>query len=264
MSYFTRVGAHRYRPSEFTGGAWAVDEQHISPLCGLVVHAIDRFAAERDGDGGRGGVPMVIGRLTFDILGVIRLEDFDIHVEVVRPGRTVELVEAVVTWADRTVVRARAWRLARHDTAEVAGGAAGALPAPQTLTPWDMTDVWPGEYIRSIEVRPAGEPGPGRTTAWITSEHDLVAGEPSTPLARFVRLVDTANGIAVRQNPKEWMFPNLDLSIHLHRQPHGDWVGLDTTVVFGADGQGLTSTTLHDVTGPVGRAEQILTVRPQR
>lgn len=66
----------------------------------------------------------------------------------------------------------------------------------------------------------------------------------------------------MREQPTEWMFPNVDLTIHLHRQPEGRWTGLDTTVVFGPTGQGLTSTVLHDVNGPVGRAEQILTVRP--
>lgn len=253
MSFFERVGAHRYRPTEFTGGAWALDEQHISPMCGLIVHAIDRAAP----DDGR-----LISRITFDILGVIRLEDFDIRVEVVRPGRTVELVEAVVVWRDRPVVRARAWRMSAVDTAEVAGGQPAPLPAPQTVAPWTMTGTWPGEYIRAIDVRAVGDPAPGRATVWVGSEHDLVAGEPSTPLASYVRLVDTANGIAVRQNPKEWMFPNLDLSVHVYRQPRGAWVGLDTTVVFGAHGQGLTSTVLHDALGPIGRAEQILTVRP--
>ena len=58
------------------------------------------------------------------------------------------------------------------------------------------------------------------------------------------------------------MFPNVDLTIHLHRQPTGDWVGLDTTVIFGTGGHGLTSTVLHDVLGPVGQASQTLTVRP--
>jgi len=38
-------------------------------------------------------------------------------------------------------------------------------------------------------------------------------------------------------------------------------VGLDTTVVFGTGGVGLTSSTLHDVEGALGRCEQILTVR---
>ena len=89
----------------------------------------------------------------------------------------------------------------------------------------------------------------------------LVAGEEAGPVASFVRLTDTANGIATRVRPTEWMFPNVDLTIHLHRQPEGPWVGLDTTVVFGPTGQGITSTVLHDLAGPVGHAQQQLTVR---
>ncbi len=58
------------------------------------------------------------------------------------------------------------------------------------------------------------------------------------------------------------MFPNVDLTVHLHRRPEGHWSGLDTTVTFGPNGRGVTSTVLHDVTGPVGHAQQILTLRP--
>ena len=58
------------------------------------------------------------------------------------------------------------------------------------------------------------------------------------------------------------MFPNVDLTIHLFREPVRGWVGFDTKVTMGTTGMGLTSTTLHDELGPVGRAEQILTVRP--
>ena len=66
----------------------------------------------------------------------------------------------------------------------------------------------------------------------------------------------------MRESPDHWLFPNLDLTIHLYRTPVAGWVGLDTTVTFGPTGLGLTSSALHDTLGPVGRAEQILTVRP--
>jgi hypothetical protein len=64
-----------------------------------------------------------------------------------------------------------------------------------------------------------------------------------------------------RQSPKEWAFPNLDLQIHLHRLPRGPWLGLETVQQYGADGIGLTSSVLHDIYGPFGRSEQILTLR---
>ncbi|WP_431278278.1 hypothetical protein [Leifsonia poae] len=110
-------------------------------------------------------------------------------------------------------------------------------------------------------MRAAEAPRPGRATAWLRTDSQLVGGEKVSRDAAFIALVDTANGVAVRRSPTEWMFPNLDLTIHLFRQPAGEWVGLDTTVTFGPAGQGLTSTELHDESGPVGRAEQTLTVR---
>ncbi|NDX71453.1 thioesterase family protein, partial [Acinetobacter baumannii] len=58
-----------------------------------------------------------------------------------------------------------------------------------------------------------------------------------------------------------WGFPNLDLQIHMHRYPQGKWLGLETVQQYGSDGIGLTSAVLHDVYGPFGRSEQILTLR---
>ncbi|MFF1695789.1 thioesterase family protein [Streptomyces sp. NPDC058257] len=255
-SYYEPIDEHRYKPTLHAGGAWDIDEQHFSPLGGLIVHAIDRHLAARPDSG------LVLARISFDILGRLALDECEIRVETVRPGRTIELVEAVLLMADRPVVRARAWLLASGDTSAVAGGGADELTPPDALTPWHMASVWPGGYIASLDVRPLAPPQPGRTTAWISTGLDLVAGQSASPLASYIALVDTANGIAVRQSPTAWMFPNVDLTVHLHRQPEGRWTGLDTTVTFGPTGQGITSTVLHDINGPVGHAQQILTVRP--
>lgn len=255
-SYYERIDEHRYKPTAHAGGAWDPDEQHFSPLGGLIVHALDRHPAARPETG------LVLARISYDILGRLALDECEIRVETVRPGRTIELVEAVVLIAGRPVVQARAWYLATVDTTAVAGGPDDRLPPPGTLARWPMGAVWPGGYIASLDVRPVAPPRPGRTTAWVYTRLGLVAGEPSSPLAAYVALVDTANGIAARRPPGTWMFPNVDLTVHLHRGPRGPWTGLDTTVTFGPTGQGLTSTVLHDVDGPVGHAQQILTVRP--
>ncbi|WP_316528658.1 thioesterase family protein [Kitasatospora brasiliensis] len=254
-SYYQRTGEHSYKPTGQAQGAWHPDEQHFSPLGGLIVHAIDSYRAARPADG------LALARISFDILGLIALDEFEITVETVRPGRTIELIEATVVINGRAVVRARAWFLAELDTAAVAGTHDRPLPAPEEFEPWPMASLWGGGFIASIDVR-RRESGPGRAAAWISSPAELVAGEPSSPHAAFVMLVDTANGIAVRQDPTGWMFPNTDLTIHFHRRPEGGWTGLDTSVSFGPAGHGVTSTVLHDVHGPVGRAEQILTVRP--
>ena len=76
-------------------------------------------------------------------------------------------------------------------------------------------------------------------------------------------MLDIANGITPRRPPREVAFPNLDTTVHLFAQPRSDWIGYDTTVTFGADGVGLTHSVLHDSEGPIGTAQQILTVRPR-
>jgi len=257
-AYFEQIAPGRYRPSTHAGGAWNADEIHFSPLGGLIVHAIDRHrSAAAGGPDGK-----QLGRISFDILGFLAADDCDITVVTTRPGRTIELVEATVIIAGRAAVLARAWFIAPTDTTAVAGGESVPLPAPDSTTPWAMADTWPGGYVASLEMRTVGSPRQGRTSAWLRTPIALVAGQSSSAHASFITLVDTANGIAVRQSPTDWMYPNLDLTIHLHRQPTGDWVGLDTTVTFGPAGHGLTSSVIHDEAGAIGRAEQILTVRP--
>jgi hypothetical protein len=256
-SYFVRVDDRRFLPTERTGGGWTPDEQHISPMNGLVMHEVERFVAGRPADG------LQVGRISFDILGTLAIDAFEIAVEVVRPGRTIELVEATVTSRGRAALRASVWRMATADTTATAGGAPERLPDPEGLTPGDLTRIWPGRYIASLEFRPCDEPRPGRTAGWLRSDVVLLEDEPVGDLARFVAHVDAMNGIAVRASPDEWLFPNLDLTIHLFAQPTGPWVGLDMSVVLGAGGLGLTSAVLHVHRGPVGRAAKTLTLRPR-
>jgi hypothetical protein len=256
-AYFVRLDAERFRPTEWTGGAWSTTEQHISPMNGLITHAVERFCAERGPDG------MAISRIGVDILGVLGIEPFEVAVSVVRPGRTIELLEAVVTSAGRVAVRARIWRSVTLDTAAVAGGEVEPLPGLAESEALDLGEVWPGGYIGSVELRSVGAVKPGRAAAWIRSRVDLVEDEPASDLARLIGLVDTANGLCVRQRIDEWLFPNVDLTIHLLRQPRGEWLGLDTTVVFGPAGHGVTSSVLHDAAGHVGYANQTLTIRPR-
>jgi Thioesterase-like superfamily len=253
--FYQRLDEHTFRPTPAVQGAWNDDEQHMSPVAGLLAHALDRHEPRPD---------LQLSRISYDILGVIPLDDSVVATRTLRGGRTVELVEATLESRGRTAVRATAWRLSRQDTAAVAGGEPPALPPVGALTRWEGAGIWGGGYIGALEFHRHADPEPGRGQVWLRSDVALVDGEPVSPAASFLRLVDTANGIATRVSPGEWMFPNVDLTVHLFREPCGDWVGFDTSVVFGATGLGVTSSWLHDERGPVGRAEQSLTVRPLR
>jgi Thioesterase-like superfamily len=59
------------------------------------------------------------------------------------------------------------------------------------------------------------------------------------------------------------VFINADLTIHLHRAPRGEWIGLDARTLLCDSGTGLAESVLHDLHGPVGRAFQTLVVEPR-
>lgn len=254
-AYFIRTEDGRFLPQRPCAGAWNTEELHISPVNGLLLHELQRWLAGRPGGG------KLVTRISYDYLGVLDFTECDVRFETLRPGRAIDLIEGVLSQHGRPVLRARVWLLSTYDTSEVEGGAREPLPPPEEGRAFDLTRVWPGDYITSIDMRVIEGPSPGRTTAWITTPLAIVQGDPVSDLARFALLADTANGIAVRQRPEEWQFPNVDLTIHVFRQPTGSWIGFDTRVIFGPTGHGLTSTELFDVQGQVGRAEQILLVR---
>ena len=255
-SYFLPAGPDRYTPTEHVEGAWNDREQHVSPLAGLLVHHMESHRQRPGESDGK-----ALSRVTFDILGPIAREEIALESTVLRPGRSVELVQTTATIAGRPTLTARGWYLSGSDTAAVAGNDLPPLADPSLLAPRPMTDVWPGGYIRSLTSRGAGTAHPGRASTWVSTDVALVRGEQVSTLAAYLALVDTANGVAVRTPPTEWLFPNVDLTVHLFRQPVGGWLGLDTTVSLGPAGHGLTSSVLHDVHGPVGTAAQSLLVR---
>lgn len=126
---------------------------------------------------------------------------------------------------------------------------------------WVPSTIWAGDFIKNVEIRRDFK-GPGRASYWARSRQSLVDGEHVGGLARAASLFDVANGMAVRVDPQEVAFPNLDLTVHLFGMPKGEWLGFDTSVSFGENGLGLTSSVIHDENGPIGTIGQVLTVRP--
>ena len=253
-AYFIPLGDDRYRATEAVSGAWNEAEQHISTPLGLMVHAVEKDAAARREN------PLQLCRLSFDILGTVPVGEVHLDVEVLRPGRTIELVEARMMYENRTIVILRAWGLAAFDTEDIEGSPLRPMPAAEELSPWDATSIWPGGFIASTTGR-RHYCEPGRAQAWISSPIPLVEGEQVSSFAKFCALLDTANGIAIRSQPEEVAFPNVDLTASFFRIPQGEEVGYETQVSFGPTGLGLTHSIIHDTQGPVGSLTQQLTVR---
>ena len=255
MAYFQRTGAATYRATPHVGGAWSQEEQHIAPALGLLAHTVEADRDARRSDG------LVIGRLSYDILGTVPVDEIEVATRVLRPGRTIELVEARLGHGGRDAVLLRAWLMEPRDTGTLEGTSFPRIAAPEQMEAWDPSTVWPGGFIESAEVRRT-QAEPGRAAYWVRTPLPLVEGEQVSRLAAAAGLFDIANGMTVRVSPQAVAFPNVDLTAHLFAEPRGEWVGFDTTVSFGPDGLGLTSSVLHDEHGPIGTVAQLLTVRP--
>ena len=254
MAFFERTGPTTFLPTFHTGGAWNPNEQHIAPAIGLLAHVLERDCVRRASG-------LVIGRMSYDILGPIPIEPVETDVQVVRPGRTIELVEVTLTHHQRPALRMRAWLMQPRDTTRIAGTPFAGIAPPEQMPPWTPSTLWPGGFIESVEIRRNLQQA-GRAAYWARTDQALLDGEPVSGLARAASLFDIANGMAVRADPREVAFPNLDLTVHLFGMPQGEWLGFDTSVSFGNNGLGLTSSVIHDERGPIGTLGQALTVRP--
>lgn len=250
-AFYVRHSDSRFVSTLHSQGAWQRGEQHLAPAAGLMMAEVER---RLPGD-------KLVSRASFDVWGVIQSGPFTIDVQMLRPGRSIELIEASMRHADRTSIRARIWRLAATDTTAVQGIEWAPLPPPDAMRPLAFSTIWSGGFIDSLEARQEAEARPGCGRSWIRTRCPLVEGETDPPVAGFLKLVDTANGLVVREQPGSVFFANVDLTVHFLRQPEAGWVGFDTRVNFGPTGLGETFSVLSDIRGPVGTVAQSLTVR---
>lgn len=253
-AFYEQIADDRYLATGHTAGPWSDKTQHMGPPAGLLARELERCSPTAG---------TALSRLNFEVLGAVPIGELTVEAAVERSGRSVELLSAELRVGDRAMVRARAWRLIESDTKRVAAGEPPALPGPEGVTPMTVPPEFRGGYLRATEWRSlsGGMTGSGRATVWARPAVDLVAGEEATPLQRLCVIADSGNGVSNRLNPKQWLFINTDLTLHLHRRPVGDWFALDAETVIGPTGLGTAASVLHDEKGPIGRAAQNLLVR---
>jgi hypothetical protein len=116
----------------------------------------------------------------------------------------------------------------------------------------------------AMEMRALEDPrAPGPARVWMRLRVPLVAGRHASPLARAAAVADFGNGVSAVLPFDRYIFINADLTLHLHREPRGEWIGLDARTLLSGGGSALAESVLHDESGPVGRAFQTLVVQPR-
>jgi hypothetical protein len=243
-----------------TIGPWDPGLQHVGPPAALLLREAERASGIEDGQ---------TVRLTFDIFGPVPVGPVHVRSSVVRPGRRIELVDAVLTAADeRPLMRLSAWRMRiRGDGASEAQPSPHPAPAaPEDSRPeeaeWFSEDI---AYHRALEWRFAAGSfnAPGPAAAWTRPRCELVAGEPMTPLQHLLVMTDAASGVSAELDWTSATFANVDLTLSLHRPPQGDWLGMDAATVLGGTGVAQCFAVLFDGEGTIGRSAASLFVEPR-
>jgi hypothetical protein len=250
-AFFVPLGDARYEASEHTSGPWDPRLQHAGPPAALLARALERCEPRPE---------MFISRLTFEILHAVPVGEVEVTARIARPGRSVELLEASLRAGEREVVRTSAWRVRRAPEETASPHPYEVPPLPDEATP--MPAQLESGYLKAIEWRPVrgGFLEPGPAAAWTRLLVPLLPDEKPSGLQRVLAVADSGNGISGTLDMRRWWFINPELTVHLEREPEGEWICLDARTSIEPGGAGLATSTLSDLRGPVARGAQTLYV----
>jgi hypothetical protein len=256
--FYEPAGTGVFVAGPATAGPWSAGAQHGGPPSALAARALQLHEPD---EGQR------LARVAVDILRPVPLGKITVRTRMVRPGRRVALLEAVLEADGQEVLHARGWRLAIPD-GEVPG--IGADPAPPPIPAEHPLPTFPGGhmtgYLHHIDWRYVGAGGfdvPGPALVWARPKIPLIPGEELSPMCRALLLADSGSGVSSALDPVKFLFINTDLTVILPRDPVGEWLLLDAVSTIGEQGTGLAETTLSDVHARCGTAVQTLLVAPR-
>jgi acyl-coenzyme A thioesterase PaaI-like protein len=243
--------------TDFSRGPWDPGAQHGGAPAAMLMRAFERVDD--------GGLDLAVARVTYELLRPVPLGELRLSARVVRPGKRVQLLEGALETKDGLeVVRARALKVARSPVSS--GEADPPPPGPESGAPNDFRASEQKLFPRdAMELRFVSgrfyERAP--STCWFRLAVPLVAGEEPSGRQRLAAAADFPNGIASELSWDEWVFINPDLTIHIERDPVGEWICLDARMRVSAGGVGQSEAVLYDATGRVGRSLQSLYVAPR-
>jgi hypothetical protein len=222
----------------------------------------------REIEGLVGSDELQVGRVVFEILRPVPIGEVRIESRVLRPGKKVQLVEAKLFGEAGELMRATAWLLRKSELDLPEGAVVEDASPPGPEQGWTPEFFPTGQdvgYHTAMELKAVAgaflELGPA--TVWLRMRHPLVAGEEPTPLQRALIAADVGNGISAVLDYREFVFINVDLSVHFERMPEGEWVRVDAVTRPQPTGIGTAESELSDRRGRIGRAAQSLLIAPR-
>ena len=254
--------------TEYARGPWDPLHCHGGPVSALLSRACEHAST--------GDTEWTITRLTIELTRPVPVgRPLALSTVVERPGRKVSVVAASLSTDGTEVAKVRALRVRRrhfalpdHPLAEPEMTGAPGIGRHEQLS-WATDDATIAFHSHSAEHRIVtgswNDPGP--VQVWIRLSVPLVSGETPSGVQRVAAAADFGNGVSSGIDYAEFLFINPDLTVHLAREPAGEWIGMSSHSVYGtpteSSGAGFAESALHDELGRLGRSVQSLFVEPR-
>jgi hypothetical protein len=256
---YSAIDARRFAASPLTRGPWHPEHQHAGPPTALVCRAVEQAALAH-------GLTH-LSRLTANLIRPVPVGELVIEVMTDYVGRNAGHFSAHLMAGSKEVGRFTA--LVQREVQVDLPSALPGHPLPQMVPPPGVCAAqsfpFAGQhtgYADLVETRAAhGQLFNGPCAIWFRLRHPLLEGEAPSAYQRVAVAADSGNGISAVLDFQKYSFVNSDLSIHLLRQPVGEWVCLDARTHLGDNGCGMAESALYDMLGLVGRSVQSLAVR---
>lgn len=242
QAFYTQANDGTFAPTGLGISAWNPRAQMGVALAGLTAHALGGVAAPAS---------MTPVRLTIDILGAVPLEPLKAEVRVVRQGGRMQVLEVELTHGGRTWVRASALRVRIAESPVAEPPPTRAFPDPARCA-----ETTSDSFLATTIRLQGGYPNPGPGAWWIRPKLAVVAGVPLTALEAVAMVSDFGSGVAPLVSPHDWTFANVDIALHLTREPRGEWLLVDAVSESAGNGVGLAHSRLGDRDGMIGMAHQ--------
>lgn len=250
-AFYTRIDDSTFESSPLTSGPWGPHSQHAGPPSALLARAFETFEPRADAR---------LARLHVDILGPVPIAPLTITVEPVRPGRSIELLQAVVSAGGKDVLLGRAWRMTRAPEEMPEIDAPGDGQEVPDAVDFVMPEMHQDGYLSAVDWRYSrgGYGESGLVTAWLRPRIPLVDGEELSGWQRALVVADSASGVSMPVDPKRTPAINTDLSVALTREPRSEWIRLDAQTTIVPGGGAHTAARIGDEYGPIGHGSQAM------
>jgi hypothetical protein len=248
LAFFVADG-DAFTPTSWARGPWG---QTISGnyVGGLLGHVIERDAGDPD---------LQPARLTVDLFRPAALAvPVRVDTAVVREGRRLKLVDAVMTQSGTVVARAHALFLRRGDQPP-----GDRFTTTVTMPPVPSTNGMPDDiptlmwtYGKDGDTPSLGLDAwthDGPKFIWTLERGQIVAGAGLTPFTRAALAGDVASSLT-HFGADGLPFINADYTLALSRLPVGPYLGLAALTHDSAAGVGTGTAVVVDASGPLGTA----------